>query len=85
MTCHVTTDVYQFHPATHGNFIVRMYHYITAQPWIGYIMITCFIHLTWVYLLLLAQLFQVGVARCSHVTPNYRCGLVYSHVINHVM
>ena len=62
MTCHVTSDVYQFHPATHGNFIVRMYHYITAQPWIGYIMITCFIHLTWVYLLLLAQLFQVGVA-----------------------
>ena len=54
-------DVYQFHPATEGNFIVRMYHYITAQPWIGYIMITCFIHLTWVYLLLLAQIFQVGV------------------------
>lgn len=39
-----------------------MFHYVTVEPWVGFIMVMCYIHLTWVYLLLIAQLFQVGGA-----------------------
>jgi len=56
---------YLFHsyPAEQGNFVFRIYHYITVQPWVGFIMVMCFIHLTWVYLLLLVQIFQVSRSR----------------------
>ena len=59
----LSLDLYHLYPADHGNFLVRTYHYVTAQPWVGFIMVMCFIHLTWVYMLLILQIFQVG-----HVT-----------------
>jgi hypothetical protein len=53
-------DLYAFHPAKDGNFIVRGYHYVIGDPWVGFILIMCFVHMTWVYILLLVQLFQVS-------------------------
>lgn len=77
---HTHTDLFKLYPADHGNFIVRTYHYITVDPWVGYILVSCFIHLTWVYLLLLAQLFQVGGPGpispspwLSHYSPSCLC------------
>lgn len=55
-------DLFKFYPAKEGNFIFRGYHYLTSDPWVGFILINCLVHMTWVYILLLAQLFQVGVA-----------------------
>eukprot|EP00731_Ephydatia_muelleri_P006292 Em0003g540a len=53
--------VFTSYPADHGNFVVRTYHYITVAPWAGYMMVICFVYLTWVYLLFVAQIFQVMV------------------------
>lgn len=55
----LSIDLYAFYPDTHGNFIVKSYHYVTSDPWVGFILVMCLVHLTWVYILLLTQLFQV--------------------------
>ena len=57
---HTHTDLFTSYPADHGNFVVRTYHYITVDPWAGYMMVVCFVYLTWVYLLFVAQIFQVS-------------------------
>jgi len=63
----LSTDLYKFHPAEEGNFVSKIYHYITVEPWVGYIMVSCYLHMTWVSLLLLAQLFQLI---CQGFTTN---------------
>ena len=56
-------DLYAFHPAEGGNILYKCYHYVTSDPWIGFILVMCLVHMTWVYILLLVQLFQVGVVK----------------------
>ncbi len=58
------SDMFHFYPADPSlNFFIRVFHYITTDPWIGFIAIMCFFHFTWVYLLLVSQLFQVSISR----------------------
>ena len=64
----LSLDLFHLYPAEHGNFVVRTYHYITVQPWVGFIMVMCFIHLSWVYLLLLVQIFQVSRSCDYHMS-----------------
>ncbi len=60
--------MFEFFPAkADSNIVSKAYHYVVSDPWVGFIMIMCFIHLAWVYILLLVQLFQVGVA-CHVIT-----------------
>ena len=54
------SDLFQLYPADHGGLMSRAWHYLTVKPWVGYIMVTTFIHFSWVYLLLATQVFQVG-------------------------
>ena len=39
---------------------MKAYHYVVVDPWVGFIMVMCSIHLMWVYILLIVQLFQVS-------------------------
>ncbi len=54
-------DFYMFHPVEGGNILYKGYLYVTSDPWIGFILVMCLVHMTWVYILLFVQLFQVGV------------------------
>ena len=58
------SDLYRYFPAEQGNWVGKVWHYITAEPWVGFVMVMCFFHLTWVYMLLAAQMFQVR--SCDH-------------------
>ena len=53
------SDLFALYPADHGGWLSRGWHYVTVKPWVGYIMIMGFTHFTWVYLLLMTQIFQV--------------------------
>ena len=54
------SDLYRHHPAdAELSWVWKVWHYSTTQPWVGFVMIMCFFHLTWVYMLLAAQVFQV--------------------------
>ena len=58
-------DLYRYHPAEPGaGWAGKTWHYVSAQPWVGFIMVMCFFHLTWVYMLLAAQVFQVRSHDC---------------------
>ncbi|KAL5502493.1 hypothetical protein EMCRGX_G009280 [Ephydatia muelleri] len=71
--------VFTSYPADHGNFVVRTYHYITVAPWAGYMMVICFVYLTWVYLLFVAQIFQMI---CQGMTTNEKRNQYrYAHFI----
>ncbi|XP_003387518.1 PREDICTED: palmitoyltransferase ZDHHC17-like [Amphimedon queenslandica] len=60
--------VYHFFPADPSqNVVMRTWHYIVSDPWIGYILIMTLFHFTWVYLLLVSQLFQLF---CQGMTTN---------------
>ena len=53
-------DLYRLFPADPDqSWVGKAWHYCTTQPWVGFVMIMCFFHLTWVYMLLAAQVFQV--------------------------
>lgn len=67
------------YPADQGNFVVRTYHYITVDPWAGYMMVICAVYLTWVYLLFVAQIFQMI---CQGMTTNEKRNQYrYAHFI----
>lgn len=71
--------IFHFYPADHGNFLVRSYHYVTVDPWLGFILVMCFFHLTWVYLLLMVQIFQMI---CQGMTTNEKMNAHrYSHFL----
>jgi palmitoyltransferase len=60
--------MFNFYPADpSGSLLSRCWHYLVADPWAGFILIMSFVHFTWVYLLLMSQLFQLF---CQGMTTN---------------
>lgn len=49
------------------NIILRGWHYISSDPFIGFIFLMSLLHFTWVYLLLVSQIFQLF---CQGMTTN---------------
>lgn len=60
------SDLFYFFPADPSrNMFIRVWHYIVADPWMGFILLMTLFHFTWVYLLLVSQIFQVLIKLIS--------------------
>jgi ankyrin repeat protein len=72
--------LYRLYPADPDQrWVGKAWHYCTTQPWVGFVMIMCFFHLTWVYMLLAAQVFQMI---CQGMTTNEkRNAYRYTHLL----
>jgi palmitoyltransferase len=72
--------LYRYNPADPGaGWASKSWHYVSAQPWVGFIMVMCFFHLTWVYMLLAAQVFQMI---CQGMTTNEKMNAYrYTHLL----
>jgi len=70
------SDLFVLHPAKSSNIVAKVYHYITCEPWVGFIMVMCFVHIIWVHILLFLQLFQVGVAMDADILVVFGCWMI---------